>query len=101
MLDINGFEVFDLGVDVPPQAFVDKVQEVNASILGLSGFLTLAYEPMKATVLALKHAGLCDRVKIMIGGGQVNEYACEYIGADDWGPDAMAAVRLAKKWIGK
>lgn len=101
MLDINGFEVFDLGVDVPPQVFVDKVQEVEAPILGLSGFLTLAYEPMKATVLALKQAGLRERVKVMIGGGQVNDYACDYTGADAWGPDAMAAVRLAKEWMGE
>jgi len=101
MLDINGFEVFDLGVDVPPQTFVDKVKEVNASVLGLSGFLTLAYDPMKATVQALEQAGLRDKVKVMIGGGQVDDYACEYSGADAWGPDAMAAVRLAKDWVGE
>ena len=99
MLDINGFEVFDLGVDVSPQAFVDKVREVDASILGLSGFLTLAYDPMKATVETLQEAGLRDKVKVMIGGGQVDDYACDYSGADAWGPDAMAAVRLAKQWV--
>jgi len=99
MLDINGFEVYDLGVDVPPQAFVDKILEVDAPILGLSGFLTLAYEPMKITVEALQEAGLREKVKVMIGGGQVDDYACEYSGADAWGPDAMAAVRLAKLWV--
>jgi methanogenic corrinoid protein MtbC1 len=98
MLDINGFEVFDMGVDVAPQVLVDKVSEVGASVLGLSGFLTLAFDPMKATVQALEQAGLRDKVKVMIGGGQVNDYACEYAGADAWGPDAMAAVRLAKQW---
>ena len=98
MLDINGFDVYDLGVDVPPQAFVDKVREVDAPILGLSGFLTLAYDPMKTTVEALQEAGLREKVKVMIGGGQVDDYACEYSGADAWGPDAMAAVRLAKQW---
>ena len=98
MLDLNGFEVYDLGVDVPPQAFINKVREVDASILGLSGFLTLAYGPMKATVEALEEAGLRDKVKVMIGGGQVDDYACDYSGADAWGSDAMAAVRLAKQW---
>jgi 5-methyltetrahydrofolate--homocysteine methyltransferase len=99
LLDINGFEVFDLGVDVSPQAFVDKVREVDASILGLSGFLTLAYDPMKATVETLQEAGLHGRVKVMIGGGQVDDYAYEYSGADAWGPDAMVGVRLAKQWV--
>jgi len=101
MLDINGFEVFDLGVDVPPHAFVEKVQEVDATILALSGFLTLAYDPMKATVETLQESGLGDKVKVMIGGGQVDDYAREYCGADAWGPDAMSAVRLAKDWIGE
>jgi len=101
MLDINGFEVFDLGVDVPPQTFVDKVQEEGATIVGLSGFLTLAYDPMKATVEFLGEAGLAEKVKVMIGGGQVDDYARDYSGADAWGPDAMSAVRLAKDWIEK
>ncbi len=98
MLDINGFEVYDLGVDVAPQAFVEKVQEVDATILALSGFLTLAYDPMKATVRALHEAGLGEMVNVMIGGGQVDDYACKYAGAQAWGPDAMSAVRLAKEW---
>ncbi len=98
MLDINGFEVYDLGVDVAPQVFLDKVQEEGASILALSGFLTLAYDPMKDTVQAVREAGLDKKVRVMIGGGQVDEYACEYAGADAWGPDAMSAVRLALDW---
>ncbi len=101
MLDINGFEVFDLGVDVAPQAFVDKVQEVDATILGLSGFLTLAYDPMKATIESLQQAGLEQEVKVMIGGGQIDDYAREYTRADAWGPDAMSAVRLAIEWTRK
>ncbi len=99
MLDINGFEVFDLGVDVPPGVFVEKIKETGASILALSGFLTLAYDPMKATVEAMGEAGLDEKVKVMIGGGQVDDYACEYANADAWGPDAMSAVRLAKEWV--
>lgn len=96
MLDINGFEVTDLGVDVPPAKFVGAVKETGATMVGLSGFLTLAYDPMKDTVAALKAAGL--NVKIMIGGGQIDEQIREYTGADAYGRDAMAAIALAKEW---
>jgi 5-methyltetrahydrofolate--homocysteine methyltransferase len=96
MLDINGFEVTDLGVDVPPAKFVEAVKETGATMVGLSGFLTLAYDPMKETVAAFKAAGL--DVKIMIGGGQIDEQIKEYTGADAYGRDAMAAVALAKEW---
>lgn len=96
MLDLNGFEVTDLGVDVPPAKFVEAVKNTGATIVGLSGFLTLAYDPMKETVAALRDAGLA--VKIMIGGGQIDEQIREYTGADAYGRDAMAAVALAKSW---
>ncbi|HEY41153.1 MAG TPA: methionine synthase [Dehalococcoidia bacterium] len=99
MLDVNGFEVFDLGVDVPPQKFVDKIKETDAPIVGLSGFLTLAFDSMKETVEAIKAAGLRDKVKIMIGGGQIDEDIRKYAGADAYGQDAMKAVSLAKGWI--
>jgi methanogenic corrinoid protein MtbC1 len=99
MLDVNGFEVTDLGVDVPPARFVEAAQETGAGIVGLSGFLTLAYDPMKATVEALKDAGLED-VKVMIGGGQVDEQIRQYTGADAFGRDAMTAVTLARQWTG-
>lgn len=99
MLDINGFEVTGLGVDVPPAKFVEAVKKIGATIVGLSDCLTLAYEPMKTTVAALKEAGLND-VKLMIGGGQVNELVREYTGATAYGDDAMEAVALAKGWIG-
>jgi 5-methyltetrahydrofolate--homocysteine methyltransferase len=97
MLDLNGFEVTDLGVDVAPEKFVEAVKQTGARIVGLSGFLTLAFDPMKDTVAALKAAGLND-VKIMIGGGQVDENIRQYTGADAYGKDAMAAVALAKSW---
>jgi methanogenic corrinoid protein MtbC1 len=96
MLDINGFEVTDLGVDVPPARFVEAVKETGANIVGLSGFLTLAYDPMKDTVATLKENGL--DVKIMIGGGQIDDQIRAYTGADAYGRDAMAAVALAKEW---
>jgi methanogenic corrinoid protein MtbC1 len=99
MLDVNGFEVTDLGVDVPPARFVDAVRETGAKIVALSGFLTLAYDPMKATVEALKASGLQD-VKVMIGGGQIDAQIKDYTCADAYGKDAMTAVSLAKQWIG-
>jgi methanogenic corrinoid protein MtbC1 len=100
MLDVNGFEVLDLGVDVSPQKFVEAIRDFQPQVVGLSGFLTLAFDVMKETVEAIETAGLRDEVKIMIGGGQVNEEIRKYAGADAWGRDAMAAVSLAKNWIG-
>jgi len=100
MLEVNGFEVYDLGVDVPPERFVEKIKETGAPILGLSGFLTLAFDSMKRTIEALKEAGLRDKVKVMIGGGQVTDEVRKYTGADAYGKDAMAAVSLAKAWVG-
>jgi len=98
MLDTNGFEVFNLGVDVPPQKFVEKTRETGAPIVALSGFLTLAFDSMKDTIKALETAGLRNQVKIMIGGGQIDEQVKNYTGADAWGRDAMEAVNLAKNW---
>jgi methanogenic corrinoid protein MtbC1 len=100
MLDVNGFEVIDLGVDVPVQKFVDKIKETGAPVVGLSGFLTLAFDSMKETIETVKSAGLRDKVKIMIGGGHISEEVRGYTGADAYGKDAMAAVILAKAWIG-
>jgi len=97
MLDINGFDVTDLGVDVPPAKFVEAAKDSGAKVVALSGFLTLAYDPMKATVDALKAAGLKD-VKVMIGGGQIDEQIKNYTGADAYGRDAMTAVNLARGW---
>jgi methanogenic corrinoid protein MtbC1 len=100
MLDVNGFEVRDLGVNVPAQKFVEAIQDFQPQVVGLSGFLTLAFDTMKETIEAIEAAGLRDRVKIMIGGGQINEDIKEYTGADAYGNDAMAGVSLAKKWVG-
>jgi methanogenic corrinoid protein MtbC1 len=100
MLDVNGFEVFNLGVDVPADKFVEKVKETSAPVVGLSGFLTPAFDSMKETVEALEKAGLRSQVKVMIGGGQMDEEVKKYAKADAYGKDAMAAVALAKQWIG-
>ena len=100
MLEVNGFEVIDLGVDVPVAKFVEAVKQHKPQVVGLSGFLTLAYDPMKNTVQALKDAGLRDSVKIMIGGGQMDDQVAAYAKADAYGKDAMAAVTLSKGWVG-
>jgi len=100
MLDVSGFEVLDLGIDVPAQKFVDAIKESGSKIVGLSGFLTLAFDSMKDTINAIQKAGLRDKVKIMIGGGQIDEQVRRFTGADAYGRDAMAAVQLAKDWIG-
>jgi 5-methyltetrahydrofolate--homocysteine methyltransferase len=101
MLDVNGFDVRDLGVDVAPQKFVEAIREFHPQVIGLSGFLTLAFDAMKETIEAIQSAGLRAGVKIMIGGGQITEQIKDYAGADAYGRDAMAGVSLAKKWLGK
>jgi len=100
MLDVNGFDVLDLGVDISPQKFVEAIQDFEPQVVGLSGFLALAYDAMKETVEAIKKAGLRDKVKIMVGGGQVSDEVRKYTGADAYGKDAMAGVSLAKAWVG-
>jgi methanogenic corrinoid protein MtbC1 len=100
MLGIAGFDVVDLGVDVAIPTVVQKVRELHPQILGLSGLLTIAFDSMKATVAAVAEAGARDQVKIMVGGAPVNEDVCAYVGADGWGKDAVAAVQLAKSWVG-
>jgi methanogenic corrinoid protein MtbC1 len=101
MLDINGFEVHDLGVDVPADSFVSKVKEVAPHVVGLSGFLTLAFDAMKDTVEAMEEAGLRDKVKVMIGGGAIDEQVLGYVRADAYGKDAMEGVELARQWVGR
>jgi methanogenic corrinoid protein MtbC1 len=99
MMDISGFEVIDLGIDVPKDKIVAGIKDNQPEIVGLSGFLTLAFDSMKETIEAIKAAGLRDNVKIMIGGGQIDEEVRKYTGADAYRPDAVAAVALAKEWI--
>jgi methanogenic corrinoid protein MtbC1 len=100
MLDVNGFEVLDLGIDVPAQKFVDAIKNTGSRVVGMSGFLTLAFQSMKDTVEAIKKAGLRNETKIMIGGGQIDDQVKSFAGADAYGKDAMEAVKLAKGWIG-
>jgi methanogenic corrinoid protein MtbC1 len=99
LMDINGFEVKDLGVDVPAQRFWDEYKDFQPDIIGMSGLLTLAFESMKEVADGLKEMGVRDKVKVIIGGGQMDEHACKYIGADAFVTDAVAGVNLCKKWV--
>ena len=100
MLEVNGYDVHDLGIDVPIERFVAAIAELEPRVVGLSGLLTLAFDSMKATIDGIAAAGLRDQVKIMIGGSPVDEQVCAYAGADGWGRDAAAALRMAADWTG-
>ena len=100
LLRCEGYDVHDLGVDVPPASFIDELKETGAFLLALSGLLTLAFDSMKETVETLAEAGLRDKVKVIIGGGPVNEKVVEYSGADAFGVDAAQAVKLANEYLG-
>jgi len=98
LLDANGFEVHDLGVDVPAEEFIKAIKDLKPQVVAMSALLTLAFESLKSTIKAIDEAGLRDQVKIMIGGGAVSEEVREYARADAYGEDAVAAVTLARQW---
>ena len=96
----NGFEVIDLGIDVPAQRFVDAVAEIKPQILGFSALLTPSFEPMKAVVDLLVEQDLRDRVKIIVGGGVTTETVKKYVGAEAQTADVMDGIKLCKEFIG-
>ena len=100
MLRGAGFEVIDLGVDVAPEKFVEAIKETDAEVVGMSVFLTMAYEAATATVNAIKEAGLRDKVSIMIGGGPVTELVREKTGCDFYGKDAVSGTNYALEVVG-
>ena len=100
MLEVNGFAVHDLGIDQPEEAFVKAVKDHSPQVLALSGFLSVAFDSMKSTVEAVEKAGLSKDLKIIIGGGQMDDTVRKYTGADAYGDDAMAAVAFAKQAVG-
>jgi len=99
-LKAEGFDVIDLGVDVPPQKFVDAIKEHNPAVVGMSGLLTLSIEPMKKAVEAIGAANLRNNVKVIIGGERTDEEVRKYVGADAWVNDAIDGVKIIKKWVG-
>jgi 5-methyltetrahydrofolate--homocysteine methyltransferase len=100
MLKGAGFEITDLGVDVPPEKFIDVIRESKIGIVGMSGLLTTSLPMMKTTIGALEAAGLRKRVKVMIGGAVVTRDDAEKIGADEYASNAYEAVSKAKALLG-
>ncbi len=100
MLEVNGFKVFDLGIDQPEEAFVAAVKQHSPQVLALSGFLSVAFDSMKSTIEQVEAAGLRKDLKVIIGGGQMDDTVRKYTGADAYGDDAMAAVAFAKEAVG-
>ena len=101
LLQGGGFDVIDLGADVPPERFVAAVRDDRADIIGLSALLTTTMLQMKATVQALAQAGVRDSVKVMVGGAPVTQRFADEIGADGFADNAAAAVVLARRLMGR
>ena len=100
MLEGGGFEVIDLGVDVPAEKFIHAIREKNASLVAMSALLTTTMVSMKTTIDALRSAGVRDRVKVIVGGAPVTQQYCTEIGADGYSGNANGAVHLARKLLG-
>lgn len=101
MVEASGIEVFDIGIDLPPEKFVEAVEKYKPDLVAMSCLIASSLNAMKHTVDALKEAGLRDNVKIIIGGGRVSEPVMKYTGADAWADDAARGVRLSNELIGK
>jgi 5-methyltetrahydrofolate--homocysteine methyltransferase len=99
MLEGAGFEIKDMGTDVSPEKFVEEVKGGGVDVVALSALLTTTMPNMKATIDALKAAGLREKVKVMIGGAPVTDSYAQQIGADGYSPDASRAVNLAKSLV--
>ena len=99
MLSVNGFEVFDLGINVTTDAFITKIKEVEADILAMSALLSTTMVNQDKTIKALVDAGLRDKVKVMIGGAPTSQRSCDRIGADGYGANANEAVAVARKLV--
>ncbi|MFZ7132756.1 MAG: cobalamin B12-binding domain-containing protein [Eubacteriales bacterium] len=99
MARASGFEVYDIGIDQPVEAFVSAIKEMKPDILGMSGVLTLALDSMKNTVTAVKSEDLDKNMKIIIGGNPVNKDACLFIGADAYTVNAVEGLAICKDWM--
>ncbi len=98
LLEGAGFQIVDLGTDVPPEKFVDAVRHSDAQIVGLSSLLTTTMPSMKNTIEALKAAGVRERIKVLVGGAPVTPEFAQEIGADGFAPDASSGARQAREW---
>jgi corrinoid protein of di/trimethylamine methyltransferase len=97
LLEGGGFEVIDLGVNVPPEKFVSALREKDVKILAMSALLTTTMAAMKSTIDALKQAGVRQNVKVLVGGAAVTQQYADEIGADGYSENAVGAVALAKR----
>lgn len=100
MLEGAGFEVIDLGVNVPPETFIEAIREHKPQAVGMSAFLTTTMPMCKVNIDAITEAGLRDQVKILVGGAPITQEYADIVGADGFAPDASSTVRLTKKLIG-
>ncbi len=100
MLEGAGFKVIDLGVNVPPEKFVEAIRTYQPDAVGMSAFLTTTMPMQKVTIEAIVAAGLRDRVKILVGGAPVTQEFADKIGADGYAPDANSTVRVTKQLLG-
>ncbi|MHA1273142.1 MAG: cobalamin B12-binding domain-containing protein [Promethearchaeota archaeon] len=99
LLISNGFEVIDIGVDIPPEKFVEEAKKIEPQVVAMSGLLTVAYDSMKATIDAFEREGIRSKFKIIVGGGSTDKKVAEYVGADDFGESAIDGVNKIKKWL--
>ena len=99
LLISNGYEVKDIGEDVPIDKFVEEVKAYNPQVVGMSGLLTVAYDSMKATIEAFVKAGIRNKFKVIIGGGATDQKVMEYTGADDFGATAIDGVEKINKYF--
>ena len=99
LLDVNGFEVKDLGINVPIETFVDEISAFQPQVVGLSALLTTAYDSVRDTIKAIQGAGLREEVRIMIGGAPMSQMVCDQVKADAYGKDAVEGIKLVQEWI--
>jgi methanogenic corrinoid protein MtbC1 len=99
MMSANGFRVYDVGVDVSPATFVEKVRETQADLLGLSALLTTTMTAQRQVIEAMEEAGIRDQVKIMVGGAPVTQEWADTIGADGYAEDVVGAVELGTRLL--
>ena len=99
MMETTGFEVYDLGRDVPPIEFIKKAKELDADLIGLSTLMTTTMDNMEIVINLLKEEGIRDDIVVMIGGGPISQSFADKIGADGYAPEASRAARLAKELV--
>uniref|UniRef100_A9ABB4 Cobalamin B12-binding domain protein n=1 Tax=Methanococcus maripaludis (strain C6 / ATCC BAA-1332) TaxID=444158 RepID=A9ABB4_METM6 len=101
MLETQGFEVYDLGRDVPPVEFIKKAKEINADVVGLSTLMTTTMDNMKVVIDLLKEEGMREKTIVMVGGGPISQSFADKIGADGYAPEASKSARIAKELVTK